>query len=295
MQLLMALVAAGTIAVAGVARADEAVNATITTDPALHALLPAKVRESGVITLATDAHHAPCDFLMEDNKTFTGWEEDYRQALAKKLGITIKPVSIAFDGLIAGVQSGRYDLAMKCISDTPVREQQVDFVDMSLSSNGVYALATSNVTEDPKSLCGLRAGSQTGTTYGQTVSNVLSPYCEKNGLKPIEKLEFGSQDATVLALLSGRVDFLVNDVSSAKYIRYNSTKELKVLVPDIIEKWVNGIVVQKGNDELSKALLAGAQAILADGSYDKIMEKWDLKPLILREPGINIKGKQAAN
>jgi len=273
--------------------ADEAINATVTTDPALTALLPAKIREAGVIKAATDAQHAPCDFLEEDNKTFTGWEEDYRQALGKKIGVKIEPISIAFDGLIPGVQSGRYDMAMQCISDTVEREKIVDFVDVSLSSNGIYSLPGSGVTADPKTLCGKKSGNQSGTTYGQTVSNILSPYCVEQGLKPIEKMEFNSQDATILALLSGRVDFLVNDASSAKYIREASKKPLEIVIPDILPRWINGIVVQKGNDELANALLAGAKAILADGTYDAIMKKWDLQPIILREPGINLKTKAA--
>lgn len=289
----IAMAALCAVALGGTARADEEITATVTTDPALHDLLPQKIRDAGVINLATDAHHAPCDFLMEDNKTFTGWEEDFRQALGKKLGITIKPTSIAFDGLIPGVQSGRYDAAMQCISDTPAREEQVDFVDVSISSNGIYALETSDVTEDPLSLCGLKSGNQTGTTYGQTVSNILSPYCVEQGKEPIAKNEFGSQDATILALLSGRVDFLVNDASSAKYIRANAKKPLKLVVPDILPRWVNGIVVQKGDTELAEALLAGTQAILEEGTYDKVMEKWDLQHIILREPGINLMSKQA--
>lgn len=280
------------VVAAGPAFADDAINATVKADPALHAMLPQKVRDAGYITLATDAHHPPCDFMMEDNKTFTGWEEDFRQALAKKLGIEIRPVSIAFDGLIPGVQSGRYDAAMQCISDTAVREKQVDFVDVSLSTNGIYAIEGSKVSADPLTLCGLKSGSQSGTTYGQTVENVLSPYCVKNGKPPIQKLEYGSQDATILALLSGRVDFLVNDASSAKYIRTHSQKPLSLSVPDILEKWVNGIVLPKGSDELANALLAGTKALLADGTYDKVMEKYDLKAIILREPGINLTGKK---
>lgn len=289
---ILSIAALGMLAFSGAAHADDAINATVTTDAALHDMLPKKIKDAGFINLATDAHHPPCDFLMEDNKTFTGWEEDFRQALGKKLGIEIRPTSIAFDGLIPGVQSGRYDAAMQCISDTLVREKQVDFVDVSLSTNGIYALESSNVTADPLSLCGLKSGSQSGTTYGQTVENVLSPYCVKNGKPPIERMEFNSQDATILAMLSGRVDFLVNDASSAKYIREHAQKPLKLVVPDILEKWVNGIVLPKGSDELANALLAGTKALLADGTYDKVMEKYDLKAIILREPGINLTGKK---
>ncbi|MCR8548984.1 ABC transporter substrate-binding protein [Salipiger sp. P9] len=278
-------------ALAAPLQADEAINATVETDPALHALLPEAIREAGMIKVGTDARHAPCDFMEEDNVTFTGWEEDYRQALGKKMGIKLEPTSIAFEGLIPGVQSGRFDMAMQCISDTPAREEIVDFVNVSISTNGIFAPEASGVTEDPLTLCGLTSGAQTGTTYGNTVMTVLSPYCEENGQEPIALQEFKSQDATILALLSGRVDFLVNDASSAAFIMEKSDAPLKVVIPDILPRWINGIVVQKGNDELAQALLAGAKAILEDGTYDKVMEKWGLTHIILREPGINTAGK----
>jgi polar amino acid transport system substrate-binding protein len=275
------------------ALADQAINATVTTDPALHALLPAAIQSSGVVHVATDAHHLPCDGMEDDNKTFTGWEEDFRQALGKKLGVKIDPVSINFDGLIPGVQSGRYDMAMQCISDTPARQQQVDFVDMSISVNGVFAMKDSKVTADPLTLCGLKSGAQAGTTYGDTVKNLLSPNCVAHGKPPISAADFGSQDATLLALLSGRVDFIVNDASSENFIAAHSPKPIKVVVPEILPKHSDGIVVKKGNDALSKALLAGTEALLKDGTYQKIMEKWHLTAIILKKPGINLETASA--
>ena len=278
----------GALAVSGFALADPAINASVTTDPALHALLPTAIQSSGVIRVATDAHHAPCDAMEEDNVTFTGWEEDLRQALGKKLGVKMVPSSIEFSGLIPGVQSGRYDMASQCISDTPAREQQVDFVDINISVNGIFALKDSKVTSDPLSLCGMTSGAQVGTTYGDSVRNLLSPNCVAHGKAAIETHDFGSQDATLLALLSGRVDFLVNDAAAENYISAHSSRPIKVLVPDILPKRNDGIVLKKGNDQLAKALLAGTQALLKDGTYQKIMEKWHLTSIILTTPGINL-------
>jgi len=285
---LSSLLFVGAVGVTSLAFADPAINATITTDPALHAMLPPAIQSSGVIHVATDAQHPPCDAMEDDNVTFTGWEEDVRQALGKKLGVKMSPVSVNFDGLIPGVQSGRYDIATQCISDTAEREKQVDFVDISLSVNGIFALKSSKVTADPLSMCGLKSGAQSGTTFGDTVRTELSPYCVAHGKAPIEEHDFATEDATLLALLSGRVDFLVNDASSENYIAAHSNKPIEVVVPDILPKHSDGMVVKKGNDALSKALLAGMQALVKDGSYKKIMEKWHLTAIMRTTPGINL-------
>jgi polar amino acid transport system substrate-binding protein len=275
------------------ALADDAITATVKTDPALHAMLPKSIQESGIIKLATDAHYPPCESFAEDNVTMIGWEPDLWDAIAKKLGVKVQPESINFDGLIPGVQSGRYDMAMECISDTLEREKQVTFIDLSVSINGIFTLEGSPVTDDPLSLCGLKSGAQKGTTFVQSVTDLLSPLCVENGKPPIATNEFASADATVLALLSRRVDFLVNDASAAAYIKKQSSQPVKLLVPDVLPKLIGGPIVKKDNQELADALLAATKALMDEGVYDRIFDKWDIAALKLKTPGINLVSKGA--
>ncbi|TPJ71270.1 ABC transporter substrate-binding protein [Mesorhizobium sp. B2-7-1] len=275
------------------ALADDAITASVKTDPALHAMLPKSIQESGIIKLATDAHYPPCESFAEDNVTMVGWEPDLWNALGKKLGVKVKAESINFDGLIPGVQSGRYDTAMECISDTAEREKQVTFVDLSISINGIFTREDSPITKDPLSLCGLKSGEQKGTTFVQSVTELLSPLCVKNGKAPISTNEFASADATILALLSGRVDFLVNDASAAAYIKKQSSRPVKLIVLDVMPKQIDGFIVKKENTELADALLAGTKALMDEGVYDRIFDKWDIAALKLKTPGINLVSKGA--
>ncbi|MDQ0393631.1 ABC transporter substrate-binding protein [Labrys monachus] len=288
-----AAVALAAVAGAGLAGptkawADDAITAAVKTDPALHALLPKAIQDAGVIKLATDAHYPPCESFAEDNVTMVGWEPDLWEALGKKMGVKFVASSIDFDGLIPGVQSGRFDTAMECISDTPARQKQVTFVDLSISVNGIFTLEGSPVTNDPLSLCGLKTAAQKGTTFGQSVDDVLNPFCLKHNKPAIAKSEFPTADATLLALFSGRVDFLVNDASSAAEIKKRSSRPLKLFTPDILPRKIDGFVVKRDNMELAKALLAGVEALIADGVYDKVMDKWDLAALKVDKPGINL-------
>ncbi|TPK49017.1 MULTISPECIES: ABC transporter substrate-binding protein [unclassified Mesorhizobium] len=276
-----------------VALADDAITASVKTDPALHAMLPKSIQDSGIIKLATDAHYPPCESFAEDNVTMIGWEPDLWDALAKKLGVKVKAESINFDGLIPGVQSGRYDTAMECISDTVEREKQVTFVDLSISINGIFTLENSAITDNPLSLCGLKSGAQKGTTFVQSIKELLSPLCVKNGKAPIATNEFASADATILALLSGRVDFLVNDASAAAFIKKQSSQPVKLIVLDVLPKQIDGFIVKKDNTELANALLAGTKALMDEGVYDRIMDKWDIAALKLKTPGINLVSKGA--
>ncbi|MBD1554735.1 ABC transporter substrate-binding protein [Pseudomonas typographi] len=264
-----------------------------TLDPALQALLPEAIRTAGVIHLATDAHYPPCESFAADNKTMIGYEPDLWNAMGEKLGVKVEPTSIAFDGLIPGVQSGRYDMAMECISDSPEREKQVTFVDFSYATNAFYALKNNaKVNEDPLSLCGLTAAVQSGTDFAPTITELYSPHCVNAGKAPIKLAQYPSADAVLMALYSGRADFVVNDAASAKDIEKAAPKPIKVITSDLMPKFYLGIVIKRENTDLANAMLAALKAVHASGNYDRIMEKWDLAPLKLPNPGINLTATQ---
>ena len=258
-------------------------------DPALKELLPEKIQESGVIKLATDAHYPPCEIFADDNKTMIGYEPDTWNAIAKKLGVTIEPTSIAFDGLIPGVVSGRYDVAMECMSDNAKREEQVIFVNNAYAITAVFTLeSNTTITSDPKTLCGLTIALPKGFDVAGIVEKKLIPHCEKNDLPTITMNEYPSSDATLLALYSGRADFVITDYAAIEEIEKSAPKPIRVVANPLLPKLYLGMIVNKDNMQLAEALLAGLKGIHADGAYDKIMDNWGLVDLKLDEPGINL-------
>lgn len=260
-----------------------------TMDPALHAMLPEAIRKAGVINLVTDAHYPPCESFAADNKTMIGYEPDLWNAMAQKLGVKVKATSIAFDGLIPGVQSGRYDMAMECISDSAEREKMVSFVDFSYATNAFYTLkGNDKITDDVLSLCGMTAAVQSGTDFAPTVTEIFSPHCVNAGKAPIKLSQYPSADAVLMALYSGRADFVVNDAAAAKDIEKAAPKPIRVITSELMPKFYLGMVIKRDNTEMQNAMLAALKAVHTSGNYDRIMDKWDLAPLKLPNPGINL-------
>lgn len=269
------------------ALADDAITASVKADPAIHALLPKAIQASGVIKLGTDAHWPPCESFAEDGVTMVGWEPDLWDGIGKKLGVKVKPTSIDFDGLLPGVESGRFDVALECISDTLEREKKFMFVDISVATDVVFALEGSSISADPLSLCGLKAGVQKGTSFAMSMDNILDPLCLKNGKPAIVKNIFPTIDAVTLALSSGRVDFMSNDASAQADMK-KKVPNSKMYVLDVLPKNFQGFVLKPESTELAAALLAATKALIADGIYDRIFDKWDLEAVKLKEPGINL-------
>lgn len=269
--------------------ATEVTIAAETADPALHAMLPEAIRKAGVINLVTDAHYPPCESFAADNTTMIGYEPDLWNAMAQKLGVKVKATSIAFDGLIPGVQSGRYDMAMECISDSAEREKMVSFVDFSYATNAFYTLKSNDkITDDVLSLCGMTAAVQSGTDFAPTVTDIFSPHCVNAGKAPIKLSQYPSADAVLMALYSGRADFVVNDAAAAKDIEKAAPKPIRVITSELMPKFYLGMVIKRDNVEMQNAMLAALKAVHASGNYDRIMDKWDLGPLKLPNPGLNL-------
>jgi len=262
---------------------------TLSADAALHAMLPEAIQKAGVIRLATDAQYPPCESFAEDGRTMVGWEPDIWNAMAEKLGVKIEPTSIAFAGLIPGVQSGRFDMAMECMADTVERENTVTFVNVAFILAGVVALESDErISDDPASLCGLRVGGQEGTTHIDNVKNLLNPLCAKQGKPEIEIVNFPSAAASQVALYSGRVDFITYELIGASELKRKAPKPIKVIPMDIFPRKYNGMIVDKKNTQLAEALLAALKAVHKEGVYDLVMKKWDIEAIKLDEPGINL-------
>lgn len=291
---MKSLVVAASLLVSALTQfSTQAADAPLKMHASLHAQLPEKIRSSKTLNLVTDAHYPPCESFAEDNKTMVGFEPDLWDALGQVLGIKIKPVSIDFAGLIPGVKSGRYDVAMECISDSAEREKQVSFVNYAYATSEVYTLATEkSITNDPLTLCGLKVGVQTGTDFEKAISEIYTPNCTKNGKPAIEQVTLPSADAVLLGLYAGRVDFVLNDAASVDDIRQKAPHPIRTVQMPLMPKYYLGIVVAKENTQLAQVLLKALNVLHETGTYDKIMEKWDLEAMKLDKPGINLTSTQ---
>jgi polar amino acid transport system substrate-binding protein len=254
----------------------------------LNDLLPQKVRDSGVLTIATDPQYPPCDFTNESGE-IDGFNHDILMAMAPRLGVEIKQSAIAFDGLLPGVQSGRFDGAMECITDNVERQKTVQFVDYAYATKSVITTSDneSGITENPLSTCGLKAGVQTGTEFVED-ADLFSKNCETSGQEPLEITNFPTAGDQNTALQSGRIDFAFTNTATGVWQAKSSDGDFEVISSPLLSRTYVGIVVGLDADDTATALLGALEAIIEDGTYDKIMADWDLQDIALDEPGLNL-------
>jgi polar amino acid transport system substrate-binding protein len=189
----------------------------VTTDPTLARLVPASIRQKGVLVIGAEMQQPPEDFYAANGQTSIGFEVDLARAIGRLLGLRVDYRTMAFDALITALKSGRVDATMSAMNDTKPREQAISFVDYY--NAGITMLAQKgnphHITR-PDSLCGLSVSAALGTTQ-QAFAEAQSKQCTAAG-KPAVTLVIASSTAgQEAALRTGRAATILDDTPTALY------------------------------------------------------------------------------
>ncbi|MFD9543462.1 ABC transporter substrate-binding protein [Streptomyces sp. NPDC060022] len=246
--------------------------------------LPAKYQKSGVIKVGTNAEYAPMESV--ENGKIVGVDPDIADALGKQLGVKFEFTSGSFDGLITALNTGRHDIAMSSITDNKQRQEGlddkgkklgkgVDFVDYFLAGTAVYTKkGNPEGIKSIEDLCGKVAAVQRGTTYEEALKK-QSKACTSGGEKAIKIESFENDTEAQTRVKSGGAVAGVNDYPVAVDLarKAGGGNDFEV-VGEQVDAGPFGIAVNKDNTELRDVLKEAVDAIIADGSYKKVLDKW---------------------
>ncbi|HWU45845.1 MAG TPA: ABC transporter substrate-binding protein [Humibacter sp.] len=253
-----------------------------TKDASLAALLPATIKKSGKIQVGVDATYPPNE-SKDANGNAIGWDIDLFDAVSSKLGV--KPVyNIAgFDTIIPAITGGKFDAGVSSFTDTTEREKQVDFV--NYYSAGILWASQKGKSVDPDNACGLKVAVESGTTEEQDEVPAKSKKCTDAGKKAIQILKFDGQDQATNAVVTGQADAMSADSPITDYAISKSNGQLQV-AGKTFEVAPYGVAVDKGS-KLGPAIEKAFQAIVDDGTYKKILDKWGVADGALTKITIN--------
>lgn len=219
---------------------------------------------AGKLTMGSDTAYPPFE-SMEGSKP-VGFDVELAEAIAKKMGLTLEVISTAWDGIIPGLKTKKYDIIMSAMTITDERKKQINFSNPYIDSNQSIAVATNSTIKTEADLKDKNVGVQIDTT-GQTTAEELQP---KVGIKEIQKFD------TILvafeALEQGKVDAIINDYPVNSYVctKRGKTKVVKTITTN--EQY--GIGVNKDNSKLLTSINNALKEVEDDGTYAKIYKKW---------------------
>ena len=225
------------------------------------------VVKAGKLRIAVDTTYPPMEFESVEGKII-GLDIDLARAIAQELKVKAEFIVMPWDGILAGLQSNRYDIIMSSMNITPERAAQVNFVPY-ISMGQVFVVKTSSspVTTE-KDLAGKIVAVQVDTTSFTAVEAM-----KKSGIKINDIKTFPGATDTFSALKAGQANVIVTDEAVGRYYTGLDSKTFVVsgvaMKPEPI-----GIAVKKSDAKLFKALEAAVKTIKANGTYARIYKEW---------------------
>jgi polar amino acid transport system substrate-binding protein len=290
---LSAILALSTTTAVGTSSASPLVaSASASSTAPLFNDLPAAIQKSKEITVGTSVAYPPYDYNTASNSTVIGFEPDLRAAVSKLLGVKFVQTVVTFQELIPGIQANRFEIAMDGITDTSARQKIVNFVDYGNTGSVILVLkshATGITNVD--SLCGKSVGTAIGTSGGISVADI-DGICKKEGKPNAINDQFPDSPDIQLALKAGRVFSQLEDTATGGYDALVSKGQIidipitKFNTGDFAHS-VFGIVTARNQTQLDKALQKAFNTIIANGTYAKILKKWNLSALAVKNSTIN--------
>ena len=256
--LLLALVAALTLLFAGCAKPANEPEA-----PAADLL--AAIREKGEITIAMEGTWAPWTYHDETDK-LVGFDVEIGEKLAEKLGVKANFIEGEWDGLLAGIEAGRYDIMINGVDVTAEREQKYDF-----STPYAYNRTAVIVRADDDRITKMEDLKDMNTA--NTISSTYAEVADKYGanVTGVDDL-----NQTMELLLSGRIDATLNaEVTFYDYMKAHPDAGLKIACIDP-ETTSVAIPMRKGDDtaNLLKAVNDALQELRDSGELKALSEKY---------------------
>jgi polar amino acid transport system substrate-binding protein len=265
-------------------------------DKALAAMVPDKVKADGALTIATDASYAPNEF--KNGSAFQGMDIDLGNAIGKVLGLRAQFVNVQFDGILAGIASGRYEAGLSSFTDNKAREQTVDFVNYYRAGTSI-AVRRGNPLgiRTMLDLCGRKVAAEQGTIQLLSLrqntdanSNLtLRGHCLLAGKPAPVPVSQPDQNAVNAALTAGRADAFTADSPVVEYqIKVtNGAVEQGGQTTDVAPY---GIALPKNNGDLAKAVQGAVQKLIDSGAYRQILATWGVQAGAIDKATINAAG-----
>jgi polar amino acid transport system substrate-binding protein len=261
-------------------------------DDELAALVPESIRSAGKLVIATDASYAPNEFLKNGQGEPIGMDIDLGNAIGQLLGLQTEWKPTTFDGILAGINAGRFDLSLSSFTDTKKREEQVNFVTyFQAGVSIVVAKGNPENIQSSQDLCGKKVGAENGTTEQDMltkadVDDSVVKICQDAGKPAPDFSGYPSQSDVNVALASGRLDAYMADTPVAEYaVKITGDKFEKVGEDVGVAPY--GIALPKKPAELTTAVQRAVQKLMDDGDYAKILDNWGLSDGAIDKAEVN--------
>lgn len=223
--------------------------------------------KEGVLTVGTEIGYPPMEYFDTDGATPIGFDMELAQALADDMGLKLEIVDTAWDGIFAGVDTGKYDVILSSVSWLEERNEKYLLSKTYIANAPVIVVPNDSTIADSQDLDGKSVAVQMETTADYLVQKYIADGLNTD-LRQYEKVINAFDE-----LKAGRVDAVCTDQVVASYYLGDAASDYKT-VWESDEKEPICMCFKKGNDALKDAMEASLDNVKASGKLGEIATKY---------------------
>ena len=268
---------------------------------ALVACVPmAQAKDWTSVNIATEGAYEPWNLTLPGGK-ISGFEPELMDILCQRMKLKCNIAVQNWDGMIASLNAGKFDVLMDAIVITDERKQVMDFsVPYASTPASFVALDAKALPGTAGEAAALTLGTDAaktsaamadikaalkGKTIGIASGTVYTPFIDAQFKDVASVREYGSSAEAVLDLQAGRIDVVFDDVTFLNSLMAkDENKGLAYTGPQIkgpIFGEGEALGFRKQDADLKARFDAALKDALADGTVKTLSEKWfkvDLTP-----------------
>jgi polar amino acid transport system substrate-binding protein len=230
-----------------------------------------EIKKRGYMLVATEDNYPPFEFI-QDGKP-AGLDHDLYQLLKQWAPFEVRQEILPWQGLLAGVITGQFDVALSAATITAQRAQQLEFA-MPIAEGTHYYVKRKgdDRIKAVKDLSGLTLGLQQGSSIQQRLPDV-DKLLHSFGGKLGPTVSYASYPEAYQDLAIGRIDYVLNSVVALSDLvrkRPNDFELGTAVVPIAYHGWA----AKKGNKDIRDFLNQFLAEQRRNGAMSRLQEKW---------------------
>ncbi|TYL79462.1 ABC transporter substrate-binding protein [Bradyrhizobium cytisi] len=248
--------------------------------------LPAEIKQAGALKLTVNSTYAPMEYRDPASNELVGLDIDLANELAKRLGgLKIVWSETPFAELIPSLQTKRADFIISGIQDRSSRRETADFVDY-LTTGPQFFVLTESDAKGATDLCGKKVGTTRSTAFPLEIDKWSKQNCEPAGKPAIQYVPGENSIDVRNQLKQGRIDAAVQGSETLPYAQAQEAGKYRI-VGGQLSTGYQGIMFRKDDSVLRDVVTEKLTAMIADGSYKAVLDKWGLGANAVTQPMLN--------
>ena len=229
------------------------------------------IKKRGYMIVATEDDYPPFEFVV-DGKPM-GYDHELLAILRKSAGFDVRQEILPWQGILPGVASGKYDVALSAAVITDERVKSLDFTMPISESTMAYVKRKGDASiKGLKDLSGKTLGVQQGGASFQVLPE-LEAELKKTGGKLGNVVQYGAFSEAYQDLVNRRLDAVVHNIVSLSTL-VSEKGEVFELGQRVGRKAYAAWAVQKNSKSLVDFLNAFLAQQKSNGTFKQLQAKW---------------------